>query len=297
MRLITLDECAELTDQLFDRFVMPLAVSNMTGEIPSIHFGIHRHGTKERDWLAHIRYKHTMTISVFQCDVWLEDIFRLCRRSKLWLITKEVYQIAALYAMLHPIYQTECMHFDTDTNTDYDAMMAEAGEWTYRFIKNYYPYTDEVQPMVLEILRHHMADYAGKTEEASYRSWQRRYEQEMLAIYEEPYRVARARKANTSLLDYEGFIKLERLTEGVTRYEDSGIKESALEVNRKREEGYPVPEETEVLYDEWELGTNEERGFTHGDIGKPEDVSQEEYLEALVDAMEASDIIPKRRSK
>lgn len=54
MRLMTLDECASITTKLFDRFVCPLAVSQMTGEVPSIHFGIHRRGSKDQIGRAHV---------------------------------------------------------------------------------------------------------------------------------------------------------------------------------------------------------------------------------------------------
>lgn len=299
MRLITLDECAELTTHLFDRFVCPLAVSQMTGEIPSIHFGIHRHGTKEQDWLAHIKYKHTMSISVFQCDLWLEDVFRLCRRCRIWLVTREVFQIACLYALLHPIYQTECMDFHTNVDSDYESMMVGAGKLTYQFIRNYYPMVDDVQPIVLEIFKYHMMEFsnhwyglADGNYLETYRDWQRRYEQEMLAVYEGPYKVARSRKANTTLLDYEGFLKLERLTEGSVHYEDQGRKDSTLEENQRREEGYNLPEETERPYGGWDLGTNEERGFSERELNRAfqedvseEELNEEEFIEALTEAM------------
>lgn len=273
MRLLTLDECADVTTKLFDRFVCPLAVSQMTGEVPSIHFGIHRRGTKDKDWLAQVKYKHTMSISVFQCDLWLEDVFRLCRRCRIWLITREVFQIVCLYAMLHPIYQTECMDFHRDMDSDYESMMIGAGKLTHEFIRSYYPITDDVQPIVLEILRYHMMEFTNHwyglsdgSYRETYRDLQRRYEQEMLAVYEGPYKVARSRKANTSLLDYEGFLRLERITEGSVKYEDQGIKDSTLADNVRREEGFNVPEETERPYGYWSLGTNEERGFTSKDL-------------------------------
>ena len=299
MRLLTLDECADITTKLFDRFVCPLAVSQMTGEIPSIHFGIHRHGSKEQDWLAHVRYKHTMSISVFQCDIWLEDVFRLCRRCRIWLITREVFQIVCLYAMLHPIYQSECMDFHTDVDSDYESMMIGAGKLTHQFIRNYYPVTDDVQPIILEILKYHMMEFSNHwyglsdgSYRETYRDWQRKYELEMLAVYEGPYKVARSRKANTTLLDYEGFLKLERLTEGSVVYEDQGRKDSTLSDNVKREEGYDIPEETEHPYGYWELGTNEERGFTSKELAQSSRVSvdeselnEEEFVEALTEAM------------
>ena len=65
MRLMTLDECASITTKLFDRFVCPLAVSHMTGEVPSIHLGIHRRGSKDQDWLAMVKYKHTIENNLF----------------------------------------------------------------------------------------------------------------------------------------------------------------------------------------------------------------------------------------
>ena len=125
MRLITLDEAVQITSTIFNDYVEPLAVSMMSGEVPSILLGIHRYGTKESDWLAHTSFKNSASISVFKCDIYLEDIFRLCRRCKLWLVTEDVFRVVTLYYVLHPLYQTQYINFDIDVNADYESIITE----------------------------------------------------------------------------------------------------------------------------------------------------------------------------
>ena len=62
MRLMTLQRCIEITQQMFDEYVEPLGKSLMFGEVSSISLPIHRRGTKDKDWLAHARFKHTLSI-------------------------------------------------------------------------------------------------------------------------------------------------------------------------------------------------------------------------------------------
>ena len=64
---------------VFDNYVEPVAKSFMSGELPSVMLTIHRRGTREKDWLAHVRFKDSLTVSLFKCDVYIDDIYRLCR--------------------------------------------------------------------------------------------------------------------------------------------------------------------------------------------------------------------------
>ena len=166
MRLITLTEAVKITSDMFTDYVEPLGMSMMSGEIPSIMFMIHQRGSKDLDWLAHVRFKNTLPISVFKCEIYLDDVFRLCRRCKLWLITENVFKIVVLYAMLHPLYQTQHIDFSQDVTADYESMMAGAGKSTYQFIKDYYISrieADSVDIAVLDILQYHMMQYTNKT--------------------------------------------------------------------------------------------------------------------------------------
>lgn len=226
MRLITLDEAVQIVSQVFDEYVEPLAVSMMSGEVPSITFAIHRYGTKESDWLAHVSFKNSSSISTFKCDVYLEDIFRFCRHCRLWLITDGVFQVVALYYMLHPLYQSQYINFDIDVNADYESMMSGAGKETYNFIQQYCRVVSPVQQTVLDILKYHMMiftnHYYGTQKHKAGRAYLNAVQQYAYYMHEEAkgaYDVARYRKAQTCLVDKDGFMIMERRTTGGIKHE------------------------------------------------------------------------------
>lgn len=237
IKIISLDEMVEITSEMFDTYVEPVALSLMCGEVPSTTFVIHRTGTKENDWLAHIRFKNTLTISVFRCDVYLDDIMTLCRRCKMYLVTKEVFRVAVTFAMLHPLYQTQYMNFTTDVNTDYESMMSGAGKASYQFMKKHFEFHDPFERTVLETLRYHSMifinnfSHAPKNvrigdiiEELNYE-----YSYQMNAYYPLAYKTAKYSKAQTNLVDLDGFIKLEPKSKGVVRYVGKETAESKHE--------------------------------------------------------------------
>lgn len=230
MRLFTLDRAVEITSDMFDTYVEHVGLSLMSGEVPSVLFSINRRGTKERDWLAQVRFKNTLAISVFRCDVYLEDIFRLCRQCKLYLITEEVYQVVVLYGMLHPLFQSQYFDFGFDVNADYESMMAGAGVVTYEFIRSHFGFTDSVQNMVLDILRWYMmifTNHHGKFHNVAelYETAQSKYERIMQGAYPGAYQTARYRKAQMSLVDKDGYLLMERRTDGRTIYDSDRRKE------------------------------------------------------------------------
>lgn len=224
MRLITLDEAVQITNEMFSEYVEHVGLSLMSGEVPSVLFSINRRGTKERDWLAQVRFKNTLTISVLRCDVYLEDIFRLHRQCKLYLVTKEVYQVVVLYAMLHPLYQSQYLDFDSfDVNIDYESMMAGAGKSAYDFITQHFRFNDPIQQVALDILKYHMMIFTnhhnGELHVTNHLfERQKQYESSMLEKYPGAYNVARYRKAQTSLIDADGYLLMEKKTRGNTIY-------------------------------------------------------------------------------
>ena len=236
MRLFTLQRAVQISNEMFSEYVEPLGLSMMSGEVPQMMFMIHQRDSKYQDWLAQVRFKNTLTISVFKCEVYLEDVFRLCRRCKLWLITEEIFRVAVLYAMIHPLYQSQYLDFTRDINADYESMMAGAGKDTYRFIKNFYLARidyDPVEKIVLDIFRYHLMIYTNKTETGcgeAYEDALFAYRQIMLLQYKGAYEVARYRKAQTYLIDEDGYMLMERRVTGSTNYTVDGSREFIDEV-------------------------------------------------------------------
>ena len=237
MKMMTVKEEVDVIRRVFDDYVEPVASSFMFGEVPSTVFVIHRNGTKERDWLASVRFKNTLTISMFRCEVWLEDINRLCRRCKIWLQPVDVMEVVSLYFMLHPLYQFQHMDFHTKAEADYDNMLYGAGKSTYEFIKNHFPLRTKAQESVLEILNcHNMIfcnNFGGKrritVEKMMVVAWER-YVNEMMRTHPKAYKTSIHFKASMSQVDEDGFIRL-------SRHEDiSGIEYVNRDVKRILEE-------------------------------------------------------------
>ena len=221
MRLITLDEAVQISSEMFDRYVEHVGISLMSGEVPSVMFSIHRRGTKDKDWLAQVRFKNTLAISIFRCEVYLEDVFRLCRQCKLYLVTREVFRVAVLYAMLHPLYQSQFIYFKIDIDADYESMMASAGVKAYGFMRDHFTFECDLEREALEIIEQYVRVYTNRAVSADYKRYEcayRVYVDSMLENYQGAYQMARFRKAQTMLIDEEGFMLLETKTEGGTTY-------------------------------------------------------------------------------
>lgn len=218
MRFNTLNQLATITAELFDKYVAPVAKSFMSGEVPSALLTVHRTGSKDKDWLAQVQFKDGMPVSTFRCAIYLEDVFRLCRRCHLYLITEDIYRIAALYAMLHPLYQSQYNDFTKDLMLDYDSMMAGAGTETYHFMMRHYEFNENSPDSIaLELFRYHMMIFTNHTKGVNiterFKKQRALYESYMLTHYRDAYKTARFRKAQTCQIDQEGFILLERLAE------------------------------------------------------------------------------------
>lgn len=226
MKLITLDEMVQYTTTLFDQYVEPVAYSFMSGEMPALTFMVFRSGTREGDWLSHIRFKNTLTISVFRCEVYLDDVMTLCRKCKMYLITKEVFRVAVVYSMLHPLYQTQYMNFTTNVNTDYESMMEGAGQATYKFMKKHFKFESPIERAILENLRHSVRTFVDDDSMTPTRDVDMdllidardRYDYYMTKYHPLAYRSAKRNKAQTNLIDEDGFILLEKKTKGGTKY-------------------------------------------------------------------------------
>ena len=76
----------------------------MVGEVRSASVNIYTHGTFDKEEYAQKKKKNREVISVYRVDIWLDDIMRLCRNNKLYLITKEIFDIASVFYMLHPLF-------------------------------------------------------------------------------------------------------------------------------------------------------------------------------------------------
>ena len=225
MRMFTLSRAVEITCEMFDTYVEPFGLAGMYGEIPRVSFTVHRYGTRDKDWVAALKVKNTLTISVFKATVYIADVFHLCRLSKMYLVTEDMFAIVVLYHMLHPIFQQQHMNVfnaGTDALDGYESMIAEAGKSTHKFIIRNYPFHSELEYLTLDMLKRwcmmYCNHYWGTTSCAEIH---RTFERYMLEHYRLPYRVSRFRKASNAMCNEEGFVLLERREESAnTNYID-----------------------------------------------------------------------------
>ena len=214
MRDMSLDDMELITRQLYTTFVEPLAEVYMTGEVPSFTFNVYRKGTRDNDWLAKIKLRNSVTVSIFHCDVYLEDIMRFCRNCKIYLITPEIFTVVALYYMIHPIFQYEWIH--SKAVGEYESMMLAAGKRTRAYIKKYYKMSVE-EKIVLDILKFKMMlitnlFYGGETNpKKRYDGLIEQYNSFMMRTRKEMFLTARRFKAQTNRVDENGFVILEKI--------------------------------------------------------------------------------------
>lgn len=230
MRFIILDE-------LFDKYVEPLSETFMTGEVPTVTFLLFRSGTKESNWLSYTRFKNSGSVSIYRCEVYMDDVMLLCRRCKIYLITKPIFTIMVLYSVLHPLYQTQYTDWKHEDD-DYDSMMSAAGKQTYRFIKDNFKFNDPQEELVLEILKYNMMLFTNKfyglkeneNPKKIYENLLNEYKTIMLDKYHNSYVLARYFKAQTYLINTDGFIVLEK--KGDNKYGEKFERKSSVETCR-----------------------------------------------------------------
>ena len=226
MKTMSLDDMVTITNEIFDRYIEPVALSLMSGEVPNTTFAIHRTGTKDNDWLAKVRFKNTLTISVFRCDIYFDDVLRLCRNCKMYLVTPEVFRVAVTFMILHPLYQTQYMDFTTNVNTDYDSMMAGAGSAAYRFMQEHFKISHSIENDILDTLYYYSMiftncfKYAPKDHKVIdlLEDLNNKYVYYMNMYYKDAYRSAKYFKSYTNMVGPDGFIILEPKTKGDVRY-------------------------------------------------------------------------------
>lgn len=215
MKMITTDRCAEICVRLANEYLMPVALSIMEGQVPSMTLKVYRSGERD-DWTATVRLKNSLTISTFNCEIYVYEILQLCRVCKLWLVTEEVFTTVAAFYELHGIFQQVHMNFTTNIDRDYDSMMAGAGHSTYEFIRRQHPLSP-LESCVLDLVFYQSMIYTNNFKYAPkdakvgelIAEAQGIYRNLMMEQYPEAYKTARRQKAQNYLVDEDGFIVLE----------------------------------------------------------------------------------------
>lgn len=221
MRIISANQMVKITIDMYKRYIEPLACSFMYGEVPTSTIVIHRAGSYDHDWLTKVRFKNSVSISMFRCEVYLHDLAEFCRYCRMWLLTETVFRVVVTYTMLFPLYQSQYLNFETyGVEKGYDMMMTEAGNDAYEFMLQHFHYEEEHFEKVIL----HLIHYYGMIINQTFKYFpdkrdiledvyelEKIYERHMLQHHYRPYQTARHWKARDYLLDENGFMLLEPL--------------------------------------------------------------------------------------
>lgn len=198
---------------MFDKYIEPVVRDYLNGEMPQIMISIHRQGTKEKDYLAQVRFKETSTVSLFRCDIYMEDVDRLCRDSRIYLQTEDIYPVIILWFVLHPLFQSQYNNFTSDLIKDYDAMIHGATDQTYNYIMDHYPMRSLFRRVVLDVLQYYTLNQnmpdpvlANKLSRA-----QKQYRTYCRERHKCAYSVSSLRRGHNCMVDSDGMILLERI--------------------------------------------------------------------------------------
>lgn len=232
MRLFTLDRSVEMIKGVVNDYVVQVAQTYMSSKKPQNVLSIHRKGTKDEECFAHVKLRETPTVSMFKCEVYLDDINRLCRDCKLYLQTERNFPVIVLWYILHPLYQSQYKMFTSDLVHDYAKMMIDAGEQTYEYIYENYPMRSAFKRVTLEVLRYKLitecrSDISSMKQLARV---QKQYKKYCNQYYHDAYAVAALRRGHNCMVDEDGFIRIERL-----RSSNNGKSQSKNVSSRKRD--------------------------------------------------------------
>ena len=160
MRTVSMNDMVDITLEVFNEYIEPVACSFMYGEVPTSTIMIHRTGTYDHDYLTKVRFKNTTSISIFRCEIFMQDVLNLCRICKLYLVTPEIFTTVITYSMLFPLYQSQHMDFDkVGVDLGYDQMMTESGNDAYKFMLKHFNFPNQFnRDVILKTIHYTMMD-------------------------------------------------------------------------------------------------------------------------------------------
>ena len=189
----------------------------MVGEVRSASVNIYTHGTFDKEEYAHTKLKNREVISVYRVDIWLDDIMRLCRNNKLYLITKEIFDIASVFYMLHPLFCAKFLE-NPSPKDNYDSIYCAAADLSCQYIDRRMIHLTKEQRLALNVFKYnimvltnHSFDLPPNDSPLEYKLKSiQEYKRYMLHYHKEAYRESVRFKAYTCEVTEEGFILLEK---------------------------------------------------------------------------------------
>lgn len=215
MRTFTTEYMVNETIELIAQYVYKMVEKIMIGEVRSTSVNIFTYGSRENDVFARTKLKNQEVISLYRVDIWLEDIMRLCRKNKIFLVTKEIFPIVVLYYIIHPLFTTKFMECPGPGEI-YSSIYVAATERARRVIEHHTFKLNYIQNVVLRLLTSNdyvLANYNPDGELSMEEKLRTRniYRDYMLKHHRQAYLSAVKFKANYFQVDENGFMRLERI--------------------------------------------------------------------------------------
>lgn len=203
-----------ITDRAFKEYAEPLINSIMVGDVQSLRYEVIDDMSQDRDWVAKTRFKNNPNVSVYNGTAYILDILHLCRLCNACLVTEDIFEVCSTYYWINPIFRSQFLGV-SGTDADYDSMLYTADKQTQQFIRDKMPKLNELQLIVLELIRYYTMKLTNHTPRGinPYDEFDKTlsdYKLYMQKYYKEAYKTARRFKAQTYLVDKDGFIILEQ---------------------------------------------------------------------------------------
>lgn len=214
MRTFTVEWMVEELVELFAKYVYPVVDKIMIGEVRSVSVNIFTKGSREKDIYARTKLRNQEVISLYRVDIWLEDIMRLCRNAKMYLVTEEIFQIVSLYYILQPLYVAKFMESPSKGEI-FDSIYVGASRYATSDILNSHLKFSRIQKVALTNLYYSSLLYCNynppnkSSLERQLKSI-KRYKKYMLGNMRSQYITAVTYRANYYQVSPKGFIVLER---------------------------------------------------------------------------------------
>ena len=214
MRTFTVEWMVDELVELFANYVYPIVDKIMIGEVRSVSVNIFTKGSREKDIYARTKLRNQEVISLYRVDIWLEDIMRLCRSDKMYLVTEEIFEVVALYYILQPLFVSKFME-SPEKGEIFDSIYVGASRYTASAILDCSEKLTRIQKVALTNLYYTSllsCNYNPPQKSSLERQLTaiKRYKKYMLANMRSPYITAVTYRANYYQVSPKGFIVLER---------------------------------------------------------------------------------------
>ena len=217
MRMFDIEWMVNEVVDTFVEHVYPIVDKIMIGEVRSVTANIFTRGSRDKDIFARTKLRNKEVISAYRIDIWTEDLMRLCRKHKMFLVTPDIFKIVTLFYMFHPLFTAKLMESPSPGEI-YDSIYSGATDKTCQMITRHFQHPSYIQHVALDLLKYtamvdcnHSFDLLPNESPVEYQLKNIRYYREyMLDHYRQAYYTAVKFKANYYEVDHDGFMVLEK---------------------------------------------------------------------------------------